>query len=53
MKAAAAQRLIPVLVICAGLYAYHNSLQAPFIFDDLVSIPPTQASVISGHYGTS
>ena len=36
---AAAQRLIPVLVICAGLYAYHNSLQAPFIFDDLAAIP--------------
>src|SRR5882672_10216073 len=36
---AAAQRLIPVLVICAGLYAYHNSLHGPFIFDDLPSIP--------------
>ena len=35
---AAAQRLIPVLVVCAGLYAYHNSLQGPFIFDDLPTI---------------
>ncbi len=28
----------PFLVICAGLYAYHNSLHAPFIFDDLDAI---------------
>jgi len=27
-----------VLVICAGLYAYHNSLHGPFIFDDLRAI---------------
>jgi protein O-mannosyl-transferase len=32
------QRFIPVLVIAAGIWAYHNSLTGPFIFDDLPSI---------------
>jgi tetratricopeptide (TPR) repeat protein len=32
------QRFIPALVVCAGLYAYHNSLQVPFTFDDLTAI---------------
>ncbi len=36
---AGARKFIPVLVICAGLYAYHNSFYGPFIFDDLRSIP--------------
>ncbi len=33
-----ANRFIPLLAIFAGVYAYHNSLQGPFIFDDLVAI---------------
>ncbi len=32
------QRFIPILVIAAGIWAYHNSLTGPFIFDDLPSI---------------
>jgi tetratricopeptide (TPR) repeat protein len=32
------QRLIPVVVIVAGLLAYHNSFTGPFIFDDVTSI---------------
>jgi hypothetical protein len=32
------QKFIPVLVIAAGVWAYHNSLRGPFIFDDLTSI---------------
>lgn len=32
------QRFIPLLVIAAGLLAYHNSLTGPFIFDDVDSI---------------
>src|SRR5881296_1180983 len=35
---AAARKFIPLLVICAGLYAYHNGLRGPFIFDDLPAI---------------
>jgi hypothetical protein len=32
--------LLPALIIiCVGLYAYHNSLRGPFVFDDLVAIP--------------
>jgi len=34
-----AQRFIPVLVIAAGIWAYHNSFTGPFIFDDVQSIP--------------
>jgi tetratricopeptide (TPR) repeat protein len=31
--------LLPALVIiCAGLYAYHNSLRGPFVYDDLAAI---------------
>jgi tetratricopeptide (TPR) repeat protein len=30
--------LIPVVIVAAGLWAYHNSFQAPFIFDDALSI---------------
>ncbi len=30
-----AQKYIPLLLIAAGLLVYYNSLQAPFIFDDL------------------
>jgi protein O-mannosyl-transferase len=32
-------KFIPVLIIAAGLWAYHNSFHGPFIFDDLSSIP--------------
>ena len=31
-------RFIPVLIIAAGIGAYHNSFQGPFIFDDVPSI---------------
>jgi tetratricopeptide (TPR) repeat protein len=31
-------RFIPVLIIAAGIGAYHNSFQGPFIFDDVFSI---------------
>jgi hypothetical protein len=30
--------LFPLLVIAAGLYAYHNSLNGPLIYDDLSAI---------------
>ena len=30
--------LIPILIIAAGVLAYHNSFQGPFIFDDLDNI---------------
>ena len=33
-----AQRFIPILVIAVGLWAYHNSLQGVFLFDDDTSI---------------
>jgi tetratricopeptide (TPR) repeat protein len=33
------RQVIPLLIIAAGLLAYHNSFQGPFIFDDLASIP--------------
>jgi tetratricopeptide (TPR) repeat protein len=33
------QRFIPVLVVLAGLLAYHNCFTGPFIFDDRQSIP--------------
>lgn len=33
-----AQRFIPLLVIAAGIWAYHNSLTNSFIFDDVDSI---------------
>ncbi len=32
------RQFIPVLVIAAGILAYHNSFQGPFIFDDVASI---------------
>ncbi len=32
------RRLIPVLLVVAGIWAYHNSLRGPFIFDDGPSI---------------
>lgn len=32
------RRLIPVLLVAAGIFGYHNSLQGPFIFDDKPSI---------------
>jgi tetratricopeptide (TPR) repeat protein len=32
------RRFIPVLIIAAGVWAYHNSFQGPFIFDDVPSI---------------
>lgn len=32
------QKFIPLLVVAAGILAYHNSITAPFIFDDLHSI---------------
>jgi hypothetical protein len=31
--------LIPILIVVAGIWAYHNSFQGPFIFDDVPSIP--------------
>jgi tetratricopeptide (TPR) repeat protein len=34
-----AQKLIPLLVIAAGLLAYHNSFTGPFIYDDFPAIP--------------
>ncbi len=34
-----ARKFIPLLVVAAGLLAYHNSLSGPFIFDDVPSIP--------------
>jgi Flp pilus assembly protein TadD len=33
------RQFIPVLLIAAGLWAYHKSFQGPFIFDDVSSIP--------------
>jgi hypothetical protein len=33
------RRLIPVLLVAAGILAYHNSFHGPFIFDDEPSIP--------------
>jgi len=33
-----AKQFIPVLVLFAGLYAYHASLYGPFVFDDLPAI---------------
>ncbi len=33
------RRLIPVLLVAAGIFAYHNSFHGPFIFDDEPSIP--------------
>ena len=33
------RRLIPVLLVAAGIFAYHNSFHGPFIFDDDPSIP--------------
>jgi tetratricopeptide (TPR) repeat protein len=32
------RRFIPVLIVAAGIWAYHNSFQGPFIFDDVTSI---------------
>jgi Flp pilus assembly protein TadD len=32
------RRLIALLIVVAGLWAYHNSFHGPFIFDDLPSI---------------
>jgi tetratricopeptide (TPR) repeat protein len=32
------RQFIPVLIIAAGIGAYHNSLQGPFILDDVASI---------------
>ncbi|MGA2140588.1 MAG: tetratricopeptide repeat protein, partial [Verrucomicrobiia bacterium] len=34
-----ARKFIPLLVVAAGLLAYHNSFTGPFIFDDVPSIP--------------
>jgi len=33
------RQFIPVLIIAAGVWAYRNSFQGPFILDDVVSIP--------------
>ena len=33
-----ARKFIPLLVIAAGLLAYHNSFTGPFIFDDAQAI---------------
>jgi Flp pilus assembly protein TadD len=33
------RKFIPLLIIIAGVWAYHNSFQGPFIFDDVHSIP--------------
>ena len=33
-----AQKFIPLLVVAAGLLAYHNSFTSPFVFDDESSI---------------
>jgi tetratricopeptide (TPR) repeat protein len=32
------RQFIPVLILVAGIWAYHNSLRAPFIYDDAFSI---------------
>ena len=32
------RQFIPVLIIAAGIWAYHNSFQGPFIYDDVPSI---------------
>ena len=32
------RQVIPLLIVAAGLWAYHNSFQGPFIFDDVTSI---------------
>jgi len=32
------RQFIPVLIIAAGVWAYHNSFQGPFIFDDVRNI---------------
>jgi len=34
-----ATSLATIVIVLAGVAAYHNSLQGPFIFDDLTSIP--------------
>jgi tetratricopeptide (TPR) repeat protein len=33
------RQFIPVLIIAAGIWAYHNSFQGPFVFDDVRWIP--------------
>ncbi|MGD1021058.1 MAG: hypothetical protein ABSA12_17265, partial [Verrucomicrobiia bacterium] len=33
-----ARRLFPLLLVLTGLWAYHNSLTGPFIYDDWLSI---------------
>lgn len=33
-----ARKLVPLLLVIAGILAYHNSLFTPFVFDDSVSI---------------
>ncbi|MGA2604591.1 MAG: hypothetical protein ABSG14_10210, partial [Verrucomicrobiia bacterium] len=33
------RKVIPVLIIAAGIWAYHNSFHGSFIFDDTPSIP--------------
>ncbi|MGA2139972.1 MAG: hypothetical protein ABSH14_14030, partial [Verrucomicrobiia bacterium] len=33
-----AQKFMPLLVVAAGLLAYHNSFTSPFFFDDQQSI---------------
>ncbi len=33
-----AERLLPLWLAAAGLYAYHNSFNGPFVFDDLYAI---------------
>jgi len=32
------RQFIPVLILAAGAWAYHNSFQGPFVFDDVPSI---------------
>ncbi len=34
-----ARKLVPLVLVLAGLWAWHNSFQGPFIFDDVASIP--------------
>src|SRR5207244_9395613 len=38
VRATRTQRLIPFVLLGAGLYAFHNSFYGPFIFDDRYSI---------------
>jgi tetratricopeptide (TPR) repeat protein len=37
------ERFAPILLIAAGLAAYHNAFQGPFVLDDLYAIPTNES----------